>query len=135
MMRLSEAIKLGAMLHPQGFGGMHVNDGTCALGAAEDAGFNVNALVDETINCAHRGQHTACPECAHPCCGVGGVVVHLNDCHRLTREAIADWVATIEPPDAIEPARQPAPAHADATNAIRLSTDQPVVTIREVISI
>lgn len=100
-MRLSDAIRLGSMLHPQCFGSMHsylpgrvyeadAIIGSCALGAAEDAGWFLT--LDQRTFTSH---HIQCPACAiyH---GRVKVVSHLNDDHRWTREAIADWVETVE---------------------------------------
>jgi hypothetical protein len=110
-MKLSEAIRLGAMLRAQGFGRLYTpaTGRTCALGAAADA---VGALV---VNVGEYGfdvvrakvpiewfwatkTNVSCPVRR---CGYAnraeGVVMHLNDSHGWTRERIADWVATIEP--------------------------------------
>lgn len=114
-MRLSEAIRLGAMLRPQGFGELFTRHGdqiaSCAFGAADEA------LTVEEPDASHDDaeispvyrlypfvswMHVDCPACvrrrwrAEP---VESIVHHLNDDHRWTREAIADWVATIEPPE------------------------------------
>lgn len=101
-MKLSEAIRLGAMLKPQGFG--HIdNDGTCALGAAYDAlgklndkGFYYEQLmtVFPILRIADR---VACPVCHQPR-GMFqlATIPHLNDDHLWTRERIADWVEQIE---------------------------------------
>ena len=111
-MRLSEAIRLGAMLRPQTFNERLTKRGSCAWGAAL-----------ETVGCVEVG--TPWPAVApvalawwpwafrvdsstlvaSPCaCGgelsatwAAGIIVHLNNKHRWTREAIADWVETIEP--------------------------------------
>lgn len=106
-MRLSEAIRLGAMMRPQGFGHLYSKGRTCAFGAAYDA---------VGIGAENVGGEDACPcwpwvmltmaDC--PVCGdrqtISCVVTsHLNDCHGWTRERIAGWVATIEPQDAVEP--------------------------------
>ena len=124
-MKLSEQIRLGAMLKPQAFGmlrrpvdwppvlgdvlGLRATEGTCAYGAAMDAGY-VGAAIDYVAAaCPVRG-HDYCTHVVRPY--VMSVVMHLNDHHRWTREAIADWVETIEaqheaasePPLAIEPA-------------------------------
>lgn len=103
-MKLSEAIRLGAMLHPQCFGSMNrwrdggdlpsaVGDdeviATCALGAAEAAGYPDTFSVSSS--------DMVCPECPQWTNGLEQVVAHLNDRHRWTRERIADWVATVEP--------------------------------------
>lgn len=96
-MTLSEAIRLGSMLHPQGFARFHgyshdqASIVTCALGAAEDAGYRI---VDMPI----LRMAATCPasEWCRVCHCVYDVIIHLNDEHRWTREAIADWVETIE---------------------------------------
>ncbi len=110
-MRLSEAIRLGAMLKPQGRGAIIGARGrTCALGAALDA---IGALTDEWDQArlpkmwswACEQDKYRCPACARPrrMNSTFNIITHLNDRHRWTREAIADWVATIEPKAAIEP--------------------------------
>lgn len=92
-MRLSEAIRLGSMLHPQSFGWLRAYGSddaivaTCAMGAAEEVGCDTEE---------YKAGKVACPECPNLAGSLYGVVVHLNDGHRWTREAIADWVATIE---------------------------------------
>jgi hypothetical protein len=115
-MRLSEAIRLGAMLRPQGFGelwtgGPQALNGeivetpvrSCALGAAYDAigqGYTdpVRAVPAEwellivfTL--------VRCPVHQRAKSQVGAIIGHLNDCHRWTREQIADWVETLESAD------------------------------------
>jgi len=117
-MKLSEAIRLGAMLNPQGFGHNRIYgpDGTkftCALGAAEEAGYNFAGILTGPL-VFHPP--IKCPACAcYFYSEVPVMIVHLNDLHRWTREGIADWVATVEPaddprpgPDA--PRSTPAPA-------------------------
>ena len=103
-LRLSEAIRLGSLLHPQGFGGLRIYgknmtvSATCALGAAEEAGYI------RTFGTAPR--QFACP---HHRCGIRldisattEMIIHLNDAHRWTREAIADWVQGIEDAEALD---------------------------------
>lgn len=112
-MKLSEAIRLGAMLKPQIIGNYFNDVGTCALGGAYDAigklmacGSDMHSPVWPLIEAEAK-----CPACKppryslvnYPRC-VGQVITHLNDDHRWTREQIADWVATVEPQDAaVEP--------------------------------
>ncbi len=84
---------------------------TCALGAAREAGY----WEDDAINAAR----VSCPHCGYDAPRLG-IVVHLNDHHRWTREQIADWVESQE--RLIEP--EPAPA-------VREDVDPPVVAIRE----
>lgn len=96
MMKLSEAIRLGSMLHPQGFEelrsyqyddlGAVIGMKTCALGAAQAAGYWLDDI------CITRLQ---CPACA-TVEWLDNLIPHLNDDHRWTREAIADWVETLE---------------------------------------
>ncbi len=96
-MKLSEAIRLGAMLHKQGFHEWRTRDAvtsavvaTCALGAAGAAGyFDVHRVPSWTADCP------ACCMTSSICT----ILAHINDQHRWTREKIADWVATVEPAD------------------------------------
>jgi len=106
-MRLSEAIRLGAMMKPQGFEYLLQGGHTCALGAAADACglLETDLLLHHTLQGEARRRFPIlrdfkdrwCPEgCAVSRVGVEGVILHLNDSHRWTRERIADWVETIE---------------------------------------
>jgi hypothetical protein len=93
-MKLSTAIRLGAMLHRQCFLVDRVQvDGvtiaTCALTAAFEAGYAPHPFA-MTVR--------SCPGCAYTR-PLAWVIVHLNDDHRWTREQIAAWVATVEPAD------------------------------------
>ena len=104
-MKLSEAIRLGAMNRPQAFGAFEHRGGTCALGAACEA----IGLSIEVANHAHiserlqslfpvlRTQRVACPVCGRvQHCSLASLIADLNDRHRWTREAIADWVESQE---------------------------------------
>ena len=114
-MRLSDAIRLGAMLAPQGFGAyihqfMGDDQTSCALGAAARAIDSQAVEVDEVVEALDAAFGTLlnttrrrCPVNEHGVkCGVrrvtANVITHLNDDHRWTREQIADWVETLEPP-------------------------------------
>lgn len=108
-MKLSEAIRLGAMMKPQGFEVLIADGRSCAIGAAADA---IGANVDDSsgsMSAVPPKLRTAFPllsVCADsPCpskdcgvirCGVSSVIIHLNDTHRWTREEIADWVESRE---------------------------------------
>lgn len=101
-MRLSEAIKLGAMNGPQAFGALHRNGGSCALGAAGDAvgiQWDMNdidaGVVALHVNFPTLLRRTTCPV-SHGHNGVADIMVRLNDLHGWTRERIADWVETVE---------------------------------------
>jgi hypothetical protein len=104
---LSEAIRLGAMQRPQFFGGALSGTlpdgrvGTCAIGAALEA-IGVQLIEFDAINAPAPWsdfveQVERCPavECAKRNT-IAGVAAHLNDFHRWTREAIADWVEQME---------------------------------------
>ena len=107
-MKLSEAIRLGAMLKPQGRGKLLKRQGdmlvSCALGAACDAaGIDVVAGANNTV--AYGALRTTWlvlqeyvthPEWGRRMC-VLDVIYTLNDVCVWSRERIADWVETIEP--------------------------------------
>ena len=93
-MRLSEAIRLGAMLKPQTTGHYRKAGATCALGAAADAA-GIKRDMDNklflrfpilSIEDCRDGQRMS----------LYTVIWRLNDDAKLTREQIADHVATIE---------------------------------------
>ena len=93
-MRLSGAIRIGAMMHEQGFGlGIEMNpDGTvkatCALGAAKTAmGYNHGEMANE-FGLYDYVWH---PIRQQPMTR-GQVIADLNDGYRWTRNQIADWV-------------------------------------------
>ena len=109
-MKLSEAIRLGAMLRPQAFGHLFRDGASCALGAAGEAagiadieagGWAVGAVAPPSWN-PIATREADCPVCVHGFLTLRkkhdahAVIVHLNNDHRWTREQIADWVATIE---------------------------------------
>ncbi len=94
-MRLSEAIRLGATLSPQGFGGGEGGPAArCALAAARDA-TGVADLYSLHREVLSLGPHR-CLDCGAQRTSTWNMVIHLNDRHRWTRERIADWVATQE---------------------------------------
>lgn len=112
-MKLSEAIRLGAMLKPQCFGRYFYRDGSCALGAAADAlGVQVdqlcvgNGTIVPQIYASNWPRSSVtfmfmtvpplCPACGQQRAAVDCLIRHLNDEHRWTREQIADVVARIE---------------------------------------
>lgn len=112
-MKLSDAIRLGAMMKPQAFNVFRNDHGTCALGAASDAVGGVNIKTFPIIDV----DSAACPVCHQtwtttPQTSAGGAaIVHLNDYHRWTREAVADQVEIWE--KEFERAQQPQAATVD----------------------
>ena len=98
-MRLSDAIRRGALLHPQAFYCSHEWDrdgvviASCALGAAEDAGFDT--LSSAAVYADVLGR-PVCPICHLRIDFPYRLVTHLNDRHRWRRERIADYIASFE---------------------------------------
>lgn len=92
------------MTGPQCFDSYATQEGaTCALGAA------LRAIGDKSEEYFVGAfwpwvdrDRVRCPECASWLSDVECAIAHLNDNHRLTREQIADWVATIEPVEQAE---------------------------------
>ena len=108
-MKLSEAIKNGAKIRPQCYGGLFQIDGSeiksCALGAAlEGAGLYTPSeeelLASTTLFNAWPelgGGDCLCPSKRHPSDDTEEfhleiLIEHLNDTHRWTREQIAEWL-------------------------------------------
>jgi hypothetical protein len=102
-LQLSEAIRLGAMLRPQVRGRLFAHGGSCALGAAKESiGMKGKRMADGspfifTSYWEWLGRIVTCPGCKKPG-AVESTVICLNDEYRWTREQIAAWVETIEPP-------------------------------------
>ena len=117
-MKISEAIRLGAMLRRQAFHTVYDPDDqtSCALGAAAEAigaldTTQRNAYTADAQSKAQVWLHWKHVEVPCPLCGldydvsrnfrstfhcIQAVIVHLNNDHRWTRERIADFVATVE---------------------------------------
>lgn len=101
-MKLSEAIRLGAMLRPQAFYTAFDGHGTCAWGSAFEAnGYRPICRTDKwcPLWCNNPWKKLfeisrQCPVCADRISS--DAIAHLNDTHKWTRECIADWVETIE---------------------------------------
>src|SRR5205823_14460564 len=100
-MHLSEAIWKGSKLRPQGFGKYYTAaGGSCAWGAAFE-GARCGILVPHL---SHQrwpvvGITSQCPLCKESNT-VANLIVHLNDDHLWTREAIGLWVGRMEEMDA-----------------------------------
>src|SRR5688572_4034977 len=108
-MKLSEAIRVGAKMKPQGFGGTNIGGRSCALGAALDAiGVDTKdgwfpvydawpiagAWVEYPGKCSYYARRRTL---------VGSACWLLNDVDKWTREQIADWVEALENADIAEP--------------------------------
>ena len=124
-MRLSEAIRLGALLSPPGKDGYMDGPTRCALGAASDAvgipatfvydsmrmGIDYVAM-DDRWSILHR--QVRMPTRPWRMAFVDCVIWSLNDCCDWTREQIADWVETIEQEHQCEASASPQVEHAVA---------------------
>lgn len=100
-LKLSEALRLGAMGTKQSYGSWHDtdaegNDMMCALSTAwyaltghkgNDASGSplADLLSDKQVRHPVEGGHS----------DIMSVVINLNDTHRWTRPAIADWLESI----------------------------------------
>jgi hypothetical protein len=111
-MKFSDAIRLGAMMKPQGTWYLLLDGRTCAIGAAADAvGIQlpkalegVYSITAEELALAEvrarwpeiaaTGEYK-CPLCQASYWSIEDGVIHLNDLHCLGREHIADWVDTL----------------------------------------
>jgi hypothetical protein len=119
--KLSEAIRLGAMMRPQTRGRMRSLGGwTCALGAALDAVGDLDARMPnaESIQRVVAKWPIAASLVQHPAnvywSSMKSIIVDLNDEHKWTREQIASWVETVELQQAADAVascgRQPEPS-------------------------
>lgn len=108
MIRLSDAIRLGATLKPQGRYGRGGENSSCALQAAAEAigakSWTDMAVTDTFPVLKERFRN--------PVTGKKGrlleMIWDLNDSYDWTREQIAVFVATIEPQEPTDTACEPA---------------------------
>lgn len=122
-MKLSEAIRLGAMMSEQAFDD-ETEGKRCALQAAQDAVALQPLGMDhksETYYAALSEQWPILDELfENPAGGdmeeLTSCIFNLNDTHEWSRERIAAWVATIEPQDEPTAAKEPACANALTVN-------------------
>lgn len=98
-MKLSEAMRLGAMLRPQFKGGSTDGKGTCALAAAADA-LGIRYAGITPYDYLEGLYPSLLREIQHPISRgyrpLEECIWTLNDSFGWSRERIADWVATIE---------------------------------------
>jgi hypothetical protein len=99
-MKLSEAIRDGAKRRRQVYGVGSKDEGSCALGAAREAmtgtWFGNSCVITWAgMTFPHFPNQQPCPACGIEK-SFPGVVAHINDHHQWSREAIAEWVETIE---------------------------------------
>ncbi len=93
MLKLSEAMRLGAMLKPQGFWALRPKETACALDAVRLAVGREPLLADLWPILDGPATCPVCGEDPHYALSLAQVIAtHLNDTHRWTREQIADWI-------------------------------------------
>ncbi len=97
-MKLSDAMRAGAKMGPQGFGAPKQRRdqlSLCAIQAVFMATRGRGSIYEQyPILDRNAGK---CPECGGRLPNLTVGIIHLNDDHRWTREAIADWIeATFE---------------------------------------
>jgi hypothetical protein len=109
-MKYSEAILLGSMVTEQAFGESGIGIRACAnraariaVGASSITGVSNSGPDITTLFPIAATEGIECPQCGKsshdisPCTeDLCGLVAHLNDRHRWTRERIADFIATHE---------------------------------------
>ena len=106
-MRLSDAIRRGAKMRPQNIGSFFSEKGsgsTCALGAAAEGCGVLGACLNSSslypLNNRWPMMYDSHHESPCGCIPTGWMlhnqIAHLNDIHKWSREAIAEWVETIE---------------------------------------
>jgi hypothetical protein len=105
-MKLSEAIMLGSLTTRPMKSLLIAGDAACALGAAAVAIGRPSYIgVEHAFPWIDGGDRFDCPACGPRGIDLRSsaevIIVHLNDCHDWTRERIADWVASIEPAEAV----------------------------------
>lgn len=107
-MKLSEAIRDGAKMCPQAFGTTEDGSGgRCALGAAmlsmgclihklESHFPDLRTTVKNPCECVQAGARLVGLEDIYNDNSLAVVIAHLNDQHKWSREAIAEWVEVAE---------------------------------------
>jgi len=116
-MRLSQAIRLGALIRPQAFGRFFKDGGSCVFGAAlETVGFPYTEGYTGGFNVVVANWPYLSSDARPGCNGKLTLydIYSRNDDvrHRWTREAIADWVEQRERELGII-VEQPAPSIAE----------------------
>lgn len=111
-MRVSEAMRLGAMLDGQAFNTLQDEGGrTCAIGAALKALTGAATWTPAGEEAMHWMTFTGrmtCPACDLIEWHVHNLVVHLNNHHRWPRHQIADWLQTVEEVREVDEVRETA---------------------------
>lgn len=98
---LAEAIRSGCRKFPKQYFGALMDTwpnatATCAMGAAiEGGGWDRNNIGPAPKKCPACGVERSCERGGYSGSPSFSAIAHLNDDHRWTREAIADWLDTL----------------------------------------
>jgi hypothetical protein len=113
---LARAILDGALVRPeQAFGEYYLGRrASCALGAAYEGMYRLPPdasgirpkHLERLFDCLEYTLRS-CPEGCRKRLFLGAMILHLNDDHHWTREAIAHWVAPPPQPEGTPGAGQP----------------------------
>ena len=101
-MRLSEAMILGSTMIRHGRPGSEGTGEGCALQCAAKALTDNQSYSRPQFDKLYPGLFDsrfpiACSCCDYTAPSMARFIMHLNDYHKLTIDAIAEWVATVEP--------------------------------------
>lgn len=92
VLKLSDAIRLGAKMHPQGFEGSFENGRTCAIGAAYVGMFGEPRVPPNSIFLTGDAVSKLKAAGIWPEGLDSTTVWRMNDGNRWSRERIADWL-------------------------------------------
>ena len=90
-LKLSEAIRLGAMSTKQAFATWGDQESTCAIGAAQVA-LGLHPGDGDRLNRMLKDAAIVDLPCGHHERPLGQAIIHLNDADRWPRERIASWL-------------------------------------------
>lgn len=95
-LRLSEALRLGAMGTKQTFGRLgDLRNTACAIGAVYHGfGFNGYDAESMELNRIISAVTVACGGCDWNS-SLSATIVHMNDAHKMPREKIADYIESL----------------------------------------
>jgi hypothetical protein len=104
-MKASEALILGSLVTQQGFGAESpASSRPCALGTIGMAlglkfdNLTIYSKLEKVFPWMREsGCEVPCPKCDLKETRTMSVIYHLNDYHKMPRNEIAKWIASVEP--------------------------------------
>ena len=103
-MKASEALLLGSLVTKQGFGADSPASSTpCALGTIGMAlglkftNLSIYSKLETVFPWMRKMDSMLCPHCGIREVHVMSMIYHLNDHHKMPRNEIAKWIASVEP--------------------------------------